>query len=178
MCCVCLTDARMHACAQINRVARASVMSGIQAEEAAAAAALQLEAPGGDMGVLLGWDPTVIREFRAGVMEVEGGGKRLRPRADKGVLSLESSESDGFMHLIWRRREPVSASSSASVHTDLDLLLLPDDTKVERVLEFNGHAVSGARIYSISYSDGDVYYFWMQEPSIEPDDVLFNRIQV
>lgn len=99
-------------------------MSDIQAEEAAAAAALRLEAPGGDMGVLTGWNPTVLREFRAGVLQVEGGGKRLCPLADKGVLFLEASESDGFMHLIWKRREDASSSSSTSAQ-DLDLLLLP-----------------------------------------------------
>jgi len=82
---------------------------------------------------------------------------------------------------MWKPREaavPPSASSSpASSPRELDLLLLPNDAQMDRASDFNGHPVTAARIYRLSYSDGDAYYFWMQEPSIESDDVFFNRVQ-
>jgi len=91
------------------------------------------------------------------------------------------NQSDGRTHLMWKPREaavPPSASSSpASSPRELDLLLLPNDAQMDRASDFNGHPVTAARIYRLSYSDGDAYYFWMQEPSIESDDVFFNRVQ-
>jgi hypothetical protein len=171
---------------EVRRVSRAAAIEDLKMEEAAAAeAAMQLEAPGGDTHALSGWNPGSVRDFRAGIMKIDAGGKYLRPLPDKGVLFLEASESDGYMHLLWKRREATSnlrGSETAPAAfqngtKELDLLLLPDETRVERVLEFNGHRVTAARVYCVSYPDGDAFYFWMQEPSLELDDVLFNRIQ-
>ena len=55
-----------------------------------------------------------------------------------------------------------SLPASSSEAAELDLLLIPGDARIERVTDFNGNAVTGARIYSLSYSDGAVFYFWMQ----------------
>ena len=166
---------------EVRRVARAAAIDALRREEAAEQEALQKELPGGSWKTLAGWNPTALREFRAGVMQVEADGKRLRPLPAKGVLFLEASDADGLTHLMWKPREaagPASASfSPASTPSELDLLLLPDDAQMDRVSDFNGHPVTAARIYRLSYSDGDAYYFWMQEPSIEPDDVFFNRVQ-
>jgi hypothetical protein len=164
---------------EVRRVSRAAGVAELKAKEKASAVESGLDPAGADVELLAGWDPSRLRQFRAGVMRVEAEGKRLRPLPDKGVLLLEKSESDGFTHLLWTPREDAvhtSGSGSASSQKAVDLLLLPGDTTISRVTEFSGHPVTGARIYSITYDDGDAYYFWMQEPSIEADDVLFNRI--
>jgi hypothetical protein len=95
-------------------------------------------------------------------------------------LSVARPRSCSFgQHLMWNPRDsaPTPATNSAAPASapQLDLLLLPGDAAIERVTEFNGHQVTGARVYRVSYSDGAAYYFWMQEPSIETDDVFFNR---
>ena len=165
---------------EVRRVSVAAAIDGLRQKEGEQARAMELTAPGGDTDVLSGWDPSTLRQFRAGRMVVEADGQRLRALPDKGVLYLETSDSDGFIHLMWTPREtatPTGAGAGAgSRASPLDLLLMAGDTVFSRVLDFNGHAVTSARVYALTYADGEVFYFWMQEPAIEPDDVLFNRV--
>ena len=163
---------------EVRRVSVAAAIGGLRQKESEQARALELTAPGGDTDVLSGWDPSTLRQFRAGRMVVEADGQRLRALPDKGVLYLETSDSDGFIHLMWTPRETATptGASAGSRASPLDLLLMAGDTVFSRVLDFNGHAVTSARVYALTYADGEVFYFWMQEPAIEPDDVLFNRV--
>ena len=53
------------------------------------------------------------------------------------------------------------------------------DTKFYRLLEWNGAPVTTARVYVLEYTSvGEKYYFWMQQPDLESDDVLYNRCVV
>ncbi|EKX39614.1 hypothetical protein GUITHDRAFT_114343 [Guillardia theta CCMP2712] len=109
-------------------------------------------------------------EFKAGKMEEEGG--VLRPLTERGLLTIEQHEDDGMWHLHWTSRVPNRASVGK-----LDILLLSGDGWIERLMDWKGEPVTGARIYRVGLnSTGRVYYFWMQEASIEVDDVLFNRV--
>jgi hypothetical protein len=88
------------------------------------AEALKEDAPGTDTDVLEGWNPTALRQFRAGVMQVEAEGKRLTPLPDKGVLFLETSEADGLMVRTLACQEHLSCGVALSLRVCMVSILL------------------------------------------------------
>ncbi|KJE88610.1 hypothetical protein CAOG_00240 [Capsaspora owczarzaki ATCC 30864] len=101
-------------------------------------------------------------EFRAGRLTQSGTTVTADPR--KGLLYMHVEPTDQLLHFVWKDR-----GTNAIVD---DWIIFPEDAEWKRVPQ-----CTTGRVYLLKFKSSDKrWFFWMQEPKIDKDDELAERI--
>lgn len=99
-------------------------------------------------------------EFRAGKMFSEG--TRVIPDTRKGLFRVVRGE-EGLLHFQWLDRTQNTVED--------DQIIFPDEAVFEKVNQ------SSERVYILKFnSDDRKFFFWMQEPKSDGDQLLCNSV--